>query len=138
MTSDSAIQQLVDEMQISRAVREYCQACNDGGVMRVANLFTHDGVLKIFGQTIEGADNIAHTIELMQKEQGRRGTHLPSPTKVEFEATGDAARASTDFLLLMPDGEGAHRTVFAGRYVDHYVRTDDEWRCREREAVTLE
>ncbi|MDT4936706.1 MAG: hypothetical protein QOG80_377, partial [Pseudonocardiales bacterium] len=100
-------------------------------------LWAPDGVWQGSGDTARGADEMRRRVESYRGAgvQGPgSGTRHVSTTRFVDLLSPDTARADSYFVYFadLPD---APRPARVGRYVDHLVRLDGQWRLSRRQIV---
>jgi ketosteroid isomerase-like protein len=121
-----ALQRLLDERAIERALVDYA-ALNDAGDWdAVAALYLPDGRMSrpvAPEDFIEGAEAIAAAFKA---RPARASRHVVANIRVEVD--GDEARTTSQVLLFTAAGQ----LPLVGSYADRLMRTPAGWRFAER------
>jgi ketosteroid isomerase-like protein len=134
-TSDSVLQEMIDEFALRKLVHAYCRAVDRGDTERLRNLYHHDAVDAHGGFSAGTADQF-----LAQLAAAR--PHIRSMqhniTTVNFAIAGDVAEGEiyTIAVHTLVGGGRDVDLVVGGRYLDRYSKRDDIWKIAERTIVT--
>ncbi|WP_417515131.1 nuclear transport factor 2 family protein [Minwuia sp.] len=132
----------VDRMLIERAcdrlVQQYCHFVDRGEAVRIADLFTEDGVWTSPDNTMTGIDEIRAGFQRRQNATHRRSRHVCTNLLIDVQDAGTAT--GVVYLTLYRHDDKADASVrpsevpeIVGEYRDTFVRTDDGWRFSRRE-----
>ena len=130
------VQLLEDREAIRALILAYGQAHDSRDYRAFASLFARDGEWVGGLGSARGPEAI---FRLMDETIG----HNPQPagsgtyhimTNDQIAIDGDRAAATTKWIYVTPDTDGAPRMVFLGRYQDQFTREDGSWKFLRREA----
>ncbi len=124
---------VVDELQIRRALAEYCQLCDDGDFDALLARFTPDATFCFGARIVQGRAALRSWFEVTQSP-ARRGKHITANALVDVD--GDRAEVRSDFVFLTLT-DRVLRPLVTGRYRDEFRRIDGVWLIGRREATTL-
>jgi hypothetical protein len=118
---------------IRRLIAIYGQLIDSKRLKEWGDLFTEDGVFRVWGQTYSGREEIVREIGGMQPDVP--GKHVVLQPVIDFLAS-DRARCWTD-LLGIGSSESGISIVTLGRYHDDLLRSasDGHWRIYRRVLV---
>jgi ketosteroid isomerase-like protein len=123
---------VIDQESIRRVLAEFIQLRDDKRFAEWVQLFTEDGTFDYGPHHLVGRPAIREHVEMLLRDD--RGKHVCVNSIIDV--SGDTASVSSDFLKVNPsnDGSGAIGYVIGtmGRYVDHFVRQDGEWKIAGR------
>jgi hypothetical protein len=125
---------VTDQECIRRVLAEFVQLRDDKRFEEWVQLFAEDGTFEYGSHHLVGRSAIRDNVEALLRND--RGKHVCVNSIIDV--SGDTASVSSDFLKVNPsnDGSGAIGYVIGtmGRYVDHFVRRDGEWKLAERKV----
>jgi hypothetical protein len=131
---DERLQEMLDHYEITKTLKQYCNACDRCDEPRVADVYAEDswddhGHMKGPGPDFAKActKSILTTTDCMY--------HLIGQTMINV--TGDKAGAETYFFAVsrvQEDGVTLVRQL-GGRFVDKLVRQDGRWLIKHRAVV---
>ncbi len=123
-----AEQEYVLRAEVERLLSSYALLIDSNDIDGAVRLFTDDCELIFMGVPAKGRDAVRYVFE-SAVARGRAGIHLPGPTWVDVDATGESATTLQSFIFA-PNGSNS---LLRGMYRDQVVRHDDGWRFRCRE-----
>ena len=135
------LKKLEIEHEIERLIAQYCHYVDHDEAVKIADLFTEDGVWRNVNVTMNGRDQIRSGFQKRQDNTGRKSRHVCNNNLIEIINEHEAT-ATVYLSLYFHDGEpGRERSPTdclqkLGEYQDRYVKTDAGWRFANREVVT--
>ena len=133
MTADETF---LETLRIRAVLERYCYLLDGGEVDQLLELFTEDCVFTMMGQTYEGKAQFAGVWAGVQAVP--RPTTLHALVNPRIEVDGAQATATSSFVFVNRNVEGATQVPFAGRYLDALSRgADGCWRLNQRRVETL-
>lgn len=130
------VQALEDREAIRALILAYGEAHDHRDYRAFAALFASQGE---WVGGLGSAKGPGAIFELMDATIG----HNPQPggsgtyhvlTNDQIVLDGDRANATTKWIYLTPDEDGAPQAVFLGHYDDQFIRENGEWKFLRREA----
>lgn len=129
-----APEELAAREAIRVALATYTNAGDRGALDELANAFTPDGSIELFGRTFEGRGAIADALGRVVDPTATGPDRLPlgfmrhhlTSSKIELSG-GAEARGWTYFLVLTPIG-----LDHCGVYVDRFVPDGERWAIAHR------
>jgi ketosteroid isomerase-like protein len=136
MTStDTALQEMIDEFQLRKLVHAYCRAVDRGDIAALRDLYHHDAVDAHGGFS---TGSIEQFFEQLVAARPYIRTMQHNITTVNFAIAGHAAEGEI-YTIAFHTLAGKERdidVVVGGRYLDKYEKRDDVWKLIERTIVT--
>ncbi len=135
MTTDTILQEMIDEFQLRKLVHAYCRAVDRGDFAQLKNLYHHDGVDAHGGFSAGTADDFFDQL-ISARPYIRSMQH--NITTVNFAISGHGAEGEV-YTIAIHTIAGKDRDldlVVGGRYLDKYEKRDDTWKIVERTIVT--
>jgi hypothetical protein len=136
MTStDTALQEMIDEFQLRKLVHAYCRAVDRGDIAALRDLYHHDAV-DAHGAFSTGS--IDGFFEQLTAARPYIRTMQHNITTVNFAISGHGAEGEI-YTIAFHTLVGKERDidlVVGGRYLDKYEKRDDAWKLIERTIVT--
>jgi ketosteroid isomerase-like protein len=139
----AALEARVEALEAREAIREliyaYGRALDRRDFIAFAGLFEPQSGMWVGGfGTATGRDEI---FRMMDRSIGHQATPVAPTshhvfTNIQIEVEGNTASATTKWIFVVPGESGAPQWRFLGHYEDEFVRTDEGWRFRRREAFT--
>ncbi len=113
----------------------YCHCFDAADFTNWLGLFTDDGVFDRGERGVHrGKAQLREFLELIPVPDGTtRMMHFVSNEIIRVD--GDQAHAMSYVLVVRPDGPRPLASWLAGRYEDHLVRQDGQWRFRHRKVL---
>jgi hypothetical protein len=125
---------MTDQESIRRVLAEFIQLRDDKRFGEWVDLFTEDGSFEYGSHHLEGRSAIRDHVEALLRND--RGKHVCVNSIIDV--SGDTASVSSDFLKVNPNDESSGVIGYAigtmGRYEDHFVRRDGEWKIATRKV----
>ena len=121
-----------DRLAIAELVARYCHAIDHGRWEELGSLFTDDCRLdfgKVMG-VFEGRAGLERFITMLRTT----GVFMRHYT-TNLVVRGDSERARAESYVLAMTGAPGNLHQTTGRYDDEFVKSDGQWRFRERRAV---
>ncbi len=120
-----------DHDAIRNLIARYSHAVEAIDPDAYAAVFTEDGTMTEYGETVQGRDRLrammAHGDSLREKDGDLTAFHRHTQMNSLIEVDGDAGTTITDFLILVFERTG-WRVLGSGRYHDRVVRqADGQW-----------
>jgi ketosteroid isomerase-like protein len=134
-TTDTALQEMLDEFALRKLVHAYCRAVDRGDIARLRDLYHHDAVDAHGGFSAGTADDFLQQL-IAVRPYIRAMQH--NITTVNFAIDGDAAEGEI-YTIAVHTIAGKGRdidVVLGGRYLDKYEKRDGTWKLIERTIVT--
>jgi ketosteroid isomerase-like protein len=137
-TTDTVLQEMIDEFELRKLVHAYCRAVDRGDFAQVRNLYHHDAVDAHGGFTGSAgstADDFVAQLAATRRYIRSMQHHI---TTVNFAISGRAAEGEI-YTIATHTLAGRDRdldVVVGGRYLDKYEKRDDAWKLVERTIVT--
>ena len=136
MTStDTALQEMIDEFQLRKLVHAYCRAVDRGDIAALRDLYHHDATDAHGGFSTGSIDQF---FEQLVAARPYIRTMQHNITTVNFAIAGDAAEGEI-YTIAFHTLAGKERdidVVVGGRYLDKYEKREDAWKLIERTIVT--
>jgi ketosteroid isomerase-like protein len=136
MTStDTAVQEMIDEFALRKLVHAYCRAVDRGDIAALRDLYHHDAVDAHGGFSTGSIDQF---FEQLAAARPYIRTMQHNITTVNFAIAGHAAEGEI-YTIAFHTLAGKQRdidVVVGGRYLDKYEKRDDAWKLIERTIVT--
>lgn len=129
--------EMTDYEEIQNLIARYAHAADSYSAEDWANLFTEDGSLTEYGETVTGRDRIRALGALALQRKGRdvatANKHMQANSAIEIR--GDRASATTD-LMVVCLSESGWRVRGCGVYTDEFARdVDGRWKFQSRTAT---
>jgi hypothetical protein len=125
---------VTDQECIRRVLAEFIQLRDDKRFAEWIELFTEDGTFEYGSHHLVGRSAIRENVEALLRND--RGKHLCVNSIIDV--SGDTASVSSDFLKVNPSNSGSGAIGYEigtmGRYEDHFVRRDGEWKIARRKV----
>lgn len=134
-TTESVLQEMLDEFALRKLVHAYCRAVDRGDTDALRDLYHHDAV-DAHG-AFSGGSADAFLEELVAARPYIRAMQH-NITTVNFAIDGDRAEGEI-YTIAVHTLAGRDRDsdlVIGGRYLDKYEKRDDRWKILERTIVT--
>ncbi len=133
--NDEILRQIVDRQEITDGLHWYTKWVDLNRVDKQVQILTEDGRLSFGGgHWIEGRDNIEALITPLVQVYAATHHYI---TNIEIEFDGaDAARSQCYLHAWHRPVDGGDDFVLYAQYHDHWVRTADGWRIKERRLKT--
>jgi uncharacterized protein (TIGR02246 family) len=131
---DKAVQELLDFRAIEQLMVRYADRIDANDHKGAAACFAEDGVGKYWGE-FKGRKAIADRLEMILVSFTKTSHHL---SNVNIKLDGDKATSMSyvyAYHRMADSGEPMH---YWGRWVDSFVRVDDEWFFAEKEVVGID
>jgi ketosteroid isomerase-like protein len=136
MTStDTALQEMIDEFALRKLVHAYCRAVDRGDIEALRDLY-HPDAVDAHGAFSTGS--IDGFLEQLAASRPYIRTMQHNITTVNFTIAGHAAEGEI-YTIAFHTLAGKERDidlVVGGRYLDKYEKRDDAWKLIERTIVT--
>ncbi len=136
MTStDTALQEMIDEFQLRKLVHAYCRAVDRGDIAALRDLYHQDAVDAHGGFSTGSIDQF---FEQLVAARPYIRTMQHNITTVNFAIAGHAAEGEI-YTIAFHTLAGKERdidVVVGGRYLDKYEKRDSAWKLIERTIVT--
>ncbi|MGZ5376683.1 MAG: nuclear transport factor 2 family protein [Mycobacterium sp.] len=136
MTStDTALQEMIDEFQLRKLVHAYCRAVDRGDIAALRDLYHQDAVDAHGGFSTGSIDQFF--VQLAAARPYIR-TMQHNITTVNFAIAGHAAEGEI-YTIAFHTLAGKERdidVVVGGRYLDKYEKRASAWKLIERTIVT--
>jgi ketosteroid isomerase-like protein len=136
MTStDTALQEMIDEFQLRKLVHEYCRAVDRGDIAALRNLYHHDAADAHGGFSTGSVDQF---FAQLAAARPYIRTMQHNITTVNFAIAGHSAEGEI-YTIAFHTLAGKERdvdVVVGGRYLDKYEKRDEAWKLIERTIVT--
>lgn len=132
---DAELQEMLEHYRITKLINEYCHGCDRGDGPRMGSVYAQES-WDDHGTYLGDGKAFAVSVMEGRQERGEAMSHHLGQTLIKVD--GDTAGAETYFIATMafPDsGEGETVHHLGGRYVDHLVRENGQWRIKERLTV---
>jgi len=133
-TTDTVLQEMIDEFQLRRLVHAYCRAVDRGDMQQLRDLYDHDATDAHGGFSGGSADLF---IEQITAARPYIRSMQHNITTVNFAIAGDAAEGEI-YTIAVHTLVGAGRdvdVVVGGRYLDKYEKRSNTWKFIERTIV---
>jgi 3-phenylpropionate/cinnamic acid dioxygenase small subunit len=144
--TDSAIQQLADEMAIRNLIAGLAHLADMGDLDDYLTSFTEDAVWEFPGDDREGLNHSrteGHKAIRADREERRAnrfqgpGTHTRHVNTTLAVRVLDHEHAEAEsYWLFVTDTTGEPKVSSIGHYFDRFVRTDDGWKFASRQITT--
>lgn len=128
---DQRISELVNRFEIQNLLEEYAWNVDHGHWDRWVQLFSEDGVFRVWDEDFVGRPAILKQVEETYARLGFLRHHFMLPSIV-FPGP-DQARVRLYFQLVGAT-KGGHELVGAGAYISDLVRTS-RWQIRRHEVL---
>lgn len=125
---------MTDYEEIQNLIARYAHAADSFATDEWAELFTEDGSLTEYGETITGRDRIKALGDLARQTKDREIAlaHKHIQTNSAINVHGDRASARTDLMVVILSDTG-WQVRGCGTYADEFVRdADGQWRFKSR------
>jgi ketosteroid isomerase-like protein len=134
-TTDTVLQEIIDEFQLRKLVHAYCRAVDRGDVARLRNLYHHDAVDSHGGFS---AGTVGEFLQQLTAARPHVRLMQHNITTTNFAITGHAAEGEI-YTVAVHTLAGSNRDIdliVGGRYLDKYEKRSDTWKFIERAIVT--
>jgi ketosteroid isomerase-like protein len=134
-TTDTELQEMLDEFQLRKLVHAYCRAVDRGDTEKLRSLYHDDAVDAHGGFSAGTAEQFLEQL-VAARPYLRAMQH--NITTVNFAISGHAAEGEI-YTIAVHTLAGKGRDidlVVGGRYLDRYEKRDDTWKLLERTIVT--
>ena len=134
-TTESVLQEMLDEFALRKLVHAYCRAVDRGDTETLRDLYHHDAV-DAHG-AFSGGTADAFLQELVAARPYIRAMQH-NITTVNFAIDGHRAEGEiyTIAVHTLAGRERDSDLIIGGRYLDKYDKRDDTWKIIERTIVT--
>ncbi|MGO4443312.1 nuclear transport factor 2 family protein [Mycobacterium sp. 2YAF39] len=136
MTStDTALQEMIDEFHLRKLVHAYCRAVDRGDIAALRDLYHHDATDAHGGFSTGSIDQF---FEQLVAARPYIRTMQHNITTANFAIAGNAAEGEI-YTIAFHTLAGKDRdidVVVGGRYLDKYEKREDAWKLIERTIVT--
>ena len=134
-TTDTVLQEMIDEFQLRRLVHAYCRAVDRGDMQQLRDLYHHDATDAHGGFSGGSADLF---IEQITAARPYIRSMQHNITTVNFAIDGDRAEGEIYTIAIHTFGSGDRDVdvIVGGRYLDKYEKRHDVWKIIERTIVT--
>jgi ketosteroid isomerase-like protein len=136
MTStDTALQEMIDEFQLRKLVHAYCRAVDRGDIAALRDLYHRDAVDAHGGFSTGSVDQF---FQQLAAARPYIRTMQHNITTVNFAIAGHSAEGEI-YTIAFHTLAGKERdvdVVVGGRYLDKYEKRDGVWKLIERTIVT--
>ena len=128
------------EIACQRLVTAYCHYVDHGQASNIADLFTEDGIWQSTEATMQGKVGIRAGFQIRQDNTARMSRHVCNNFLLT-EVAADEAKGTVYLTLYRHDGKVGRNfsplngPSLVGEYRDHFVRTDEGWRIKHRQAI---
>lgn len=132
--ADDRVRELMDRVEITNLVTEYCRALDLMDLKAVGAVFTPDCEVVYFPDdklNSHGADALVRDLSRMWRFT--RSSHHLSNVQITFE-DADHARGISYVLAWHERPDGTTGTLY-GQYQDQFVRTAQGWRIAYRRLL---
>jgi ketosteroid isomerase-like protein len=137
-TTDTVLQEMIDEFELRKLVHAYCRAVDRGDLAQVRSCYHDDAVDAHGGFTGSAgstADDFVAQLAATRPYIRSMQHHI---TTVNFAISGHAAEGEV-YTIATHTLAGRDRdvdVVVGGRYLDKYEKRDDAWKLVVRTIVT--
>lgn len=134
-TTDTVLQEMIDEFQLRKLVHAYCRAVDRGDIAQLQTFYHHDAVDAHGGFSVGTAD---HFLDQLTAARPYIRSMQHNITTMNFAISGHAAEGEI-YTIAIHTLAGSGRDldlVVGGRYLDKYEKRDDGWKIIERTIVT--
>lgn len=129
------------ERQCERLIQQYCHYVDHDEAVKIADLFTEDGVWFNVNATMTGRDGIRKGFQKRQDNKGRMSRHVCTNALIDVISETEAL-GCVYLSLYYHDAEAGRETSPTdclqklGEYRDRFVKTEAGWRFASREVVS--
>ena len=134
-TTDTVLQEMIDEFQLRKLVHAYCRAVDRGDFAQLQDLYHHDAVDAHGGFSAGSADDFLNQLAAARPYIRSMQHNI---TTVNFAISGRMAEGEI-YTIAVHTLAGKDRDldlVVGGRYLDKYEKREDVWKLSERTTVT--
>ena len=134
-TTDTVLQEMIDEFQLRKLVHAYCRAVDRGDFAQLQDLYHHDAVDAHGGFSAGSADDFLNQLAAARPYIRSMQHNI---TTVNFAISGRMAEGEI-YTIAVHTLAGKDRDVdlvVGGRYLDKYEKREDAWKLSERTIVT--
>ena len=134
-TTDTVLQEMIDEFQLRKLVHSYCRAVDRGDFAQLQNLYHHDAVDAHGGFSAGTADDFLNQLSAARPYLRSMQHNI---TTENFAISGYEAEGEI-YTIAVHTLAGSGRDVdlvVGGRYLDKYEKRDGTWKFIERTIVT--
>ncbi|OSC42076.1 nuclear transport factor 2 family protein [Mycobacterium decipiens] len=135
---------MLAETQITNLLYRYAECIDTGDLAGAAALFEHARI-RVGGRggdqdTIDAAGllGIWRSLIVLYPDGTPRTKHLVSNPIIEVDNDGATARCRSYYTVLQQTEEFGLQTIVAGRYHDHFVCVDGQWRYSYRDLTLID
>jgi hypothetical protein len=134
-TTDSALQEMIDEFELRKLVHAYCRAVDRGEFEQLRGLYHHDATDAHGGFSNGGADDFLAQLE-RTRPYIRSMQH--NVTTVNFVIDGCRAEGEVYTIAThtLAGRDNDLDVIVGGRYLDKYEKRDGSWKFVDRTIVT--
>ncbi len=134
-TTDTVLQEMIDEFQLRKLVHSYCRAVDRGDFARLQDLYHQDAVDAHGGFSAGTADDFLDQLSAARPYLRSMQHNI---TTENFAISGYEAEGEI-YTIAVHTLAGSGRDVdlvVGGRYLDKYEKRDGAWKFIERTIVT--
>ena len=134
-TTDTVLQEMIDEFQLRKLVHTYCRAVDRGDFAQLQDLYHHDAVDAHGGFSAGSADDFLNQLAAARPYIRSMQHNI---TTANFAINGRVAEGEI-YTIAVHTLAGKDRDldlVVGGRYLDKYEKREDAWKLSERTIVT--
>lgn len=122
-----------DELALRRLMDRYIDAVHRVDSDAWIATWAQDSTWNLLGNPVQGKDNI---LALWQQMMGTFEFALMLPSSCVFDIDGDQASGHWYLQEFSRDLEG-NTSNMVSRYVDNYIKQDDEWLFKSRDYAFI-
>jgi ketosteroid isomerase-like protein len=134
-TTDTVLQEMIDEFQLRKLVHAYCRAVDRGDIAQLRDLY-HPDAVDAHGHFSAGT--VDQFLEQLAAGRPYIRSMQHNITTVNFAIAGHATEGEI-YTIAVHTLAGSGRDidlVVGGRYLDKYEKRHDAWKLIERTIVT--
>jgi hypothetical protein len=135
---EARLQRVEDELAIRRIIEDYAAFLDGRDFKGYVGLFAPDGNWTNAVGSYTGQDAI---YQMLLDDVGvdgapnRNNFHIITNERIDID--GDTAKSTCRYLFIFPSKTRQPVTALAGLYQDEFVRLENGWKIKRREAIEV-